>query len=180
MDNSFIASDTMVCDECMCRWLADDFYGPSVTKMPLKPERVGFLIKAAACGRSRIIFGMELQESPSAMDKKEFSMHMMKTTACTLRLVKPYFGTKRCVVGDSWFASVPCAIELLKRGLYFTGIVKGRSSEFPKTFFHESAFDSDSKRGETRTLHSNTEYGAMMAHCWYEPGPHKPSKPGRP
>ena len=32
MDNSFIASDTMVCDECMCRWLADDFYGPSVTK----------------------------------------------------------------------------------------------------------------------------------------------------
>ena len=74
MDNSFIASDTMVCDECMCRWLADDFYGPSVTKMPLKPEGVGFLIKAAACGRSRIIFGMELQESPSAMDKKEFSM----------------------------------------------------------------------------------------------------------
>ena len=180
MDNSFIASDTMVCDECMCRWLADDFYGPSVTKMPLKPEGVGFLIKAAACGRSRIIFGMELQESPSAMDKKEFSMHMMKPTACTLRLVKPYFGTKRCVVGDSWFASVPCAIELLKRGLYFTGIVKGRSSEFPKTFFHESAFDSDSKRGETRTLHSNTEYGAMMAHCWYEPGPDKPSKPGRP
>ena len=175
MDNSFIASDTMVCDECMCRWLADDFYGPSVTKMPLKPEGVGFLIKAAACGRSRIIFGMELQESPSAMDKKEFSMHMMKTTACTLRLVKPYFGTKRCVVGDSWFASVPCAIELLKRGLYFTGIVKGRSSEFPKTFFHESAFDSDSKRGETRTLHSNTEYGAMMAHCWYDPGPDKPS-----
>eukprot|EP00731_Ephydatia_muelleri_P002693 Em0001g2693a len=135
MDNSFIASDTMVCDECMCRWLADDFYGPSVTKMPLKPEGVGFLIKAAACGRSRIIFG------------------------------------------DSWFASVPCAIELLKRGLYFTGIVKGRSSEFSKTFFHESAFDSDSKRGETRTLHSNTEYGAMMAHCWYEPGPDKPSKP---
>ncbi|KAL5478027.1 hypothetical protein EMCRGX_G024902 [Ephydatia muelleri] len=70
MDNSFIASDTMVCDECMCRWLADDFYGPSVTKMPLKPEGVGFLIKAAACGRSRIISGMELQESPSAMDKK--------------------------------------------------------------------------------------------------------------
>ena len=26
MDNSFIPSDTMVCDECMCRWLADDFY----------------------------------------------------------------------------------------------------------------------------------------------------------
>ena len=148
--------------------------------MPLKPEGVGFLIKAVACGRSRIIFGMELQESPSAMDKKEFSMQMMKSAACTLRIVKSYFGTKRCVVGDSWFASVPCAIELLKRGLDFTGIVKGRSSEFPKKFFHESAFDSDSKRGETRTLHSNTEYGTMMAHCWYEPGTDKPPKPGRP
>ena len=53
----------------MCRWLADDFYGPSVTKMPLKPEGVGVLIKAVACNRSRIIFGMELQESPS---EKEF------------------------------------------------------------------------------------------------------------
>ena len=30
IDNSFIASDTMICDECMCCWLADDFYGPSV------------------------------------------------------------------------------------------------------------------------------------------------------
>lgn len=58
--------------------------------------------------------------------------------------------------------------------------MKGRSSEFPKNFFHESAFDSDSKRGETSTLHSNTEYGTMMAHCWYEPGPDKPPKPGRP
>ena len=56
MDNSFIASDTMVCDECMCCWLADDFYGPSVTKMPLIPEGVGFLIKTVACGRSRIIW----------------------------------------------------------------------------------------------------------------------------
>ena len=48
---------------------------------------MGFLIKAVACGRSRIIFSMELQESPSAMDKKEFSMRMMKSVACALRLV---------------------------------------------------------------------------------------------
>ena len=89
MDNSFIASVILCC------WLADDFYGPSVTTMPLKPEGVGFLIKAVACGRSRIIFGMELQESLSAMDKKEFSKHMMKSAACTLWLVKPYFEKKK-------------------------------------------------------------------------------------
>ena len=71
-------------------------------------------------------------------------------------------------------------LKLLKRGLYFTGIVKRRSSEFLKKFFHELAFDSDSKRGETRTLHSNTEYRTMMAHFWYEPGPDTPPKPGRP
>ena len=47
--------------------------------------------------------------------------------------------------------------------------MKGLSSEFPKKFFHESAFDS-----------SNTQYATMMAHCWYEPGPDKPPKPGRP
>ena len=45
--------------------------------MPLKHEGVGFLIKAVAIlhficyGASRII-----------MDKKEFSMHMMKSAAC--------------------------------------------------------------------------------------------------
>ena len=31
--------------------------------------------------------------------------------------------------------------------------MKGRSSEFPKKFFHESAFHSDSKCGKIRTLH---------------------------
>ena len=93
--------------------------------MPLKPEGVGFLIKAVACNKSRIIFGTELQESPS---EKEFSMHMMKSAACTLRLVKQNKKKTLCC-----FASVQCAIELLllKGGLNFTGIMKGRSSEFP-------------------------------------------------
>ena len=45
MDNNLIASNTMVCNECMYRWLANDFYSPSVTKMPLKPEGVDFLIR---------------------------------------------------------------------------------------------------------------------------------------
>ena len=91
-----------------------------------------------------------------------------------------FWGKNCCVVGYSWFSCVPCAIEHLKTGLYFTGIVKGHSSEFPKKFVHELAFHSDSKCGETRASHNNTECGIIMAHCWYEPGPDKPPRPGRP
>ena len=110
------------------------------------------------------------------MERKEFASQMMKTTACTLRLVKPYFGTKRCVIADSWFASVTCAVELLKRGLYFIGIVKSRSCEYPKKYLHESAFTRESIRGVTHTSHSITQYGTLIAHCWYEPGPDKVHK----
>jgi hypothetical protein len=165
MNQCFKAGDTLVCDESMCRWLAENYYGPTVTKMPLKPEGEGSLAKTVACGISSIIFGLELQESPAAMERKE----LMKTAACTLRLVKPYFA-KRCVIADSWFASVTCAVELLKREYFLLALLKGRSCEYPKKYFHESAFTSESIRGETRTLHSTTQYDRLIAHFWYEPG----------
>ena len=111
-----------------------------------------------------------MQESPAAMERKEFASQIMKTAACTLRLVKPYFGTKRCVIADSWFASVTCAVELLKREYFLLALLKGRSCEYPKKYFHESAFTSESIRGETRTLHSTTQYDRLIAHSWYEPG----------
>ena len=60
MNQCFKAGDTVVCDESMCRWLAENYYGPTVTKMPIKPEGVGFLVKTVACGISGIILGLEL------------------------------------------------------------------------------------------------------------------------
>ena len=46
-----------------------------------------------------------------------------------VNIVKLYFGKNTLYIGVSWFSSVPCTTELLKRGLYFTRIVKGHSSK---------------------------------------------------
>ena len=60
-------------------------------------------------GRSHIIFGMELQESPSAMHKKEFSMHMMKSAACALRCKALLWNKTLCCRRQ---LCTVCAIEL--------------------------------------------------------------------
>ena len=43
------------------------------------------------------------------------------TTATTMRLVKPWFGTQRVLAADSWFASVKTAEALADNGLFFVG-----------------------------------------------------------
>lgn len=53
----------------------------------------------------------------------------------TLRLVQPWFGSKRTVIGDSAFASFSTCVALLSMGLFFIGIVKTATSKFPKAFF---------------------------------------------
>ena len=54
----------------------------------------------------------------------------------TLRLVQPWFGSKRTVIGDSAFASFSTCVALLSMGLFFIGIVKTATSKFPKAFFN--------------------------------------------
>ena len=53
-------------------------------------------------------------------------------TAQTLRLSEFWHGSQRIVVGDSAFSSVTTAIECQKKGLFYSGIVKTASKEFPK------------------------------------------------
>ena len=45
MDRIFIAGSTLTIDESMSQWLGDEYNVPGITKMKLKPEGVGFLIK---------------------------------------------------------------------------------------------------------------------------------------
>ena len=54
------------------------------------------------------------------------------STALTLRLVKPYFGTNRTIIADSAFSSVITAHALLSHGLRFMGVVKTAHSKYPK------------------------------------------------
>lgn len=45
--------------------------------------------------------------------------------AVALRLVFPWFGTGRLVIADAAFASLLTCTELLKRSLFFIGVLKG-------------------------------------------------------
>ena len=110
MESVFVAGDSLAIDESMSRWLGSEHHVPQVTKMKLKPEGVGFMIKNICDAKSRIVLNIELQEKPENMSqKKYFADTKMKTTAVTQRLSEHYHGTKRSIAGDGWFASVKTA-----------------------------------------------------------------------
>lgn len=66
------------------------------------------------------------------MAKKEFNDKYPKSIALTLRMVKPFFSTGRCVIADSWFGSVACALALFKHGLFAIMNVKTATKDYPK------------------------------------------------
>lgn len=174
MESKYTPGTKLVLDESMIRWRGFDENvaggPPHITHMPLKPESLGFLVKNTACGASRTIIKLELQEEAAAMEKKEFCDVTLKTTACVLRLTKPWHGSKRVVVADSWFCNEKTAVELHRRGLFFIGVVKQGHACIPKKWMNENAFTDASPRGATKLLHSviNGNH-RMVAVAWNEP-----------
>ncbi len=49
-------------------------------------------------------------------------------------LVEPWANTGRCVVGDSYFASVQAALRLFTIGLRFIGVIKTATTGYPMTY----------------------------------------------
>lgn len=125
----------IVVDETIVKW-----YGMSdthVTFMPRKPVSQGFMLKTLVCGTSRILLNVDLCEGEAIDADKPFNSLWGKSVGCTLRLVQPYVNTNRTVVGDSWFASVFCAIAMTMYGLYFVGCVKTGHKHYPKSHLRE-------------------------------------------
>jgi len=108
---------------------------PHVTKIARKPKGIGCELKSAADGMTGILLRLEIQEGADAMAKKKFADIHKYHTAVTLRLVEPWFGSNRIIVGDSAFASFATVIALLMVGLFFRGIVKTCSTLFPMKWF---------------------------------------------
>jgi hypothetical protein len=116
--------------------LAHNLFGmPHVTKIARKPKGVGTEFKCAADCESGIMLFLEIQEGKSRMPLKEFANQFPFHCAVTLRCVKAWFGSLRKIIADSAFASYLTAQELLKRGLYFQGIVKTATRLFPMQHF---------------------------------------------
>ena len=116
------------------KWSADGM--PHVTNFFRKPKGIGAELKSTADGESDAILRLEVQEGKEAMQSKEYANLYTSHTAITLRLVKPWLGSKRTVIGDSAFASFSTCVSLLSMGLFFIGIVKTASAKFPKAFLN--------------------------------------------
>ncbi len=103
-----------------------------LTYLPRKPTPLGFCLRTVACCSSNILLNAELCDSKEREGLKKFVQLYLPHTAVTLRVLAPYHGSGREVIGDSYFASVSTAIALLGVGLFFIGNVKSCHKRFPK------------------------------------------------
>lgn len=121
----------------MVQWVGGG--APHLTLIPRKPTPLGIMFKTVCCGSTGVLLNAELQECAEDMHKKEYYAKWGSTTACTLRLVKPYFSLKKIVVADSWFGSTKCLYALREQGLHGIMNVKTGHKGFPKKILLDKA-----------------------------------------
>lgn len=131
----------IIVDECISFWKGVEslFSHESfihVTYIPRKPVNLGVEFKCSADGQSNIMLFLEIQKGSNA-PKQKYETEPEKLPfhcAVTLRTVDNWTGSGRVVVADAAFGSVMTCTELLKRGLYFIGVIKGCTKGFPVAF----------------------------------------------
>lgn len=194
----FVPGRLLTIDESFSFWSGADAK-TSVGGLPHKsfqkdkPRGVGILFRTLACGTSSVVLQLEVQEGKQAMQLKEFQVRESKnedaayraekdagriyiyTVALCLRMTRPFWGTGRIVIMDSFFGSVATIQALLVvAGLYAIGIVKQGYSMFPKTSLEEWFKGGAHPRGSSTFLTSSYRKGAqatsaeltMMAIAW--------------
>ena len=58
----------------------------------------------------------------------------------TMELCKPYFGTKKNIICDNWFTSVPLVKDLLEKGLTYVGTIRKNKGEIPEEMTDKTRF----------------------------------------
>ena len=172
---------TIVCDECMSAWKGSDGKYktngcPHKTKIARKPEGVGCELKSAADGMSGIILQLELMEGSEAQSKKPGHAEYGEGTSQLLRLCAPWRGTARTIIADSAFSSVKSLLALLDQGLYFMGMVKTATKEYPKKQLLQWASGNGTSptpnRGSHKLLQSIAPDGSKIIACvWVDKKP---------
>ena len=108
---------------------------------------------------------LDLMEGKVANRLKQYKADYGAGTAVTLRLCSHWFGTGRCVVGDSAFAYVKTLVALkLLGGLSFMGAVKTAHKLFPKAYltkWFEDGSDHRRPRGSWTVLSSSFPMNAL-------------------
>lgn len=104
----------LVIDESMNQWLGTGM--PNLKKVPRKPHPIGQEFKTLADHHTYCILQIDTVSDPRP---KEYDEPGKRTiTATVKRLVKPWFGSGRTVIADSWFGSPSMTIMLSDLGLH--------------------------------------------------------------
>ena len=166
---------------CMSAWKGSDGKYktngcPHKTKIVRKPEGVGCELKSAADGMSGIILQLELMEGSEAQSKKPGHAEYGESTSQLLRLCAPWRGTARTIIADSAFSSVKSLLALLDQGLYFMGMVKTATKEYPRKQLLQWASGTGTgptpNRGSHKLLQSIAPDGSKIIACvWVDKKP---------
>jgi hypothetical protein len=127
MASIFVSSWAICLDESMSIWF-NRWTCPGWVYCPRKPHPFGNEYHTACCAQSGIMFAVEMVEGkdrPRELGAQEFSSHG-KTAGLMLRMLKSYFGAGKYVILDSGFCVLKAIIELKKRGIYSSALIKKR------------------------------------------------------
>ena len=130
MEAAIEPGPVLTVDESMGGWKGKGM--PGLMVVPRKPTPTGREAHTTADAETGVIIHYEMYEGKELMKHKEFVADAGKNPAKAMRCVKPWFGSGRCVILDSGFACVVCALCLRDKGMHMIGNVKTGHKKFPK------------------------------------------------
>ena len=125
MAKMFLPSWMNCIDESMSKWV-NEYTCPGFMFVPRKPWSFGNEYHDAGCAESDIIWSLELREGkdwPTQLNNKPFD-DLGKTVGTLLRLTEPVWGSGRVFVLDSGFCVLQATVELRKKGLFASALIK--------------------------------------------------------
>ena len=126
MTEQFTPSWVSCLDESMSTW-TNKYSCPGWMFVPRKPWPFGNEYHTVCCSLSGILWQMELVEGKDAPSQlvPKFN-NQGKTVGLLLRVLEPIFGKGHMVVLDSGFCVLKGIVELKKRGVYASALIKKR------------------------------------------------------
>ena len=125
MKLKFFPSWITCLDESISKWVGK-YSCPGFMCVPRKPWPLGDEYNTIACGTSGVIYQLEIVEgrdTPKRASPNEFNK-MGKTVGLLLCLTKQIWGSSRVVALHSGFCVLRGIVELRKKGLFATALVK--------------------------------------------------------
>lgn len=112
-------------------------------------------MKTVCDSRAGVFLNAEFVEGKQVDSQKEYLMEFGSTTATTIRLCRPWRGSKKTVIGDAWFGSKKTAEELAEFGLRSVLSVKNAHKGYPKA----EILSKIPNRGDVYTMQSKINLG---------------------